>query len=299
MSRSLALVTLLGVGLAGADPTLTPVQQELGAQLAGYHAEGSGDRPPAFAFTTYGNAIGQWGQRYSGGSFGEIYEMVGRPTVALAADGKVAWVAVDSRELAACVDAETFSGNGDAFPCPAKNKVVVRGTDSYAPRGVVHATGLFVKAAKGWSPLAYHIGDPITPKAQAATLAKPVVLDKIPRQLGGADDLVAVFERTIASSKTLAKTVSDRADVVLYGSELAERYVGGKTVKQTLDRWNLSFKVTGLHAGMASKTVGFVAANLEAVAGKGKPTPYRVLAIYEKTDAWKVVQLHFSFPFVP
>ena len=85
---------------------------------------------------------------------------------------------------------------------------------------------------------------------------------------------------------------------MLYGSELTERYVGGAAVKKQLEAWNLAIKVEGLHAGLAStKKVGFVAANVTAgVTGKGKPSPYRVLAIYEKTDTWKLVQLHFSFP---
>jgi hypothetical protein len=292
-ARWIAIAGVLVASLAVADRK-SP-QDELGALLASYQSGGSGDERPVIAFSDWSVHIGTWAQSYVGHSFGEHSEMVGKPTVAYATgDPSIAWVAVDSHELSACLDAKEFHGSGDAFPCgDDRSRIVERKYQTYLVGATHHTTGLFVKSKKGWAPFAYHIGYPISAEVQA-TVKKPKIAP-ITREVGGADAIVATFEKSIATSKALAATVSNRADVVLYGSELAERYVGGDVVRKQLERWNLTFKVTGLHAGVASKTVGFVAANVEATAGKGKPAPYRVLAIYEKTDTWKLVQLHFSF----
>src|SRR5262249_60023024 len=106
------------------------------------------------------------------------------------------------------------------------------------------------------------------------------------------------FEATIGDVKAFAKTVSQRNDVVLYGSELAERTVGGNEVRAQLAKWKLAFKVRdGVQAGISSsKTTAWVAANLDASKpGDKKPTPYRALLVYEKhaDTGWGVVPLHF------
>ena len=54
-----------------------------------------------------------------------------------------------------------------------------------------------------------------------------------------------------------------------------------------------------MQAGVtSSKTIAFVAANLDATSlkkPKAKPTPYRVLFVYENTGtSWQLVQAHFS-----
>ena len=124
--------------------------------------------------------------------------------------------------------------------------------------------------------------------------------DAIPRAITGAEGVVALFETTILESRTLAGTVSDRKDVVLYGSESAERYVTGAKAKAQLTKWQLGFAVRdGVQAGLsANKQVAWVAANVDARSlkrPKDKPLPYRVLFVYEKAgDAWKLVLLHFS-----
>jgi hypothetical protein len=298
----LALVGVVGVAAADRKPTQ---DEQLGAQLASYQENGANvalqtvgrDAPaPLFVFTNRGTAVNAWGRRWTGGSFGEFAEMRGKPTVAYAADRTIAWVAVDSHELFNCTTSMPVE-QGDAFPCDP-DQIVERDGHTHMVGPSAHMTGLFVKAKQGWVPYAYHVGSPHSAKEQAEALKKLVKLEPIKRHVGGADDVVAVFEKSIGSSRALAKTVSDRADVVLYGSEMSERFVGGAKVRETLEKWDLAIKVTGLHAGVASKHVAFVAANLEASVGKGKPSPYRLLAIYEKTDTWKVVQLQFSFPLV-
>ena len=108
------------------------------------------------------------------------------------------------------------------------------------------------------------------------------------------------FEATLGDPKALAASVSARKDVVLYGSEFAERYVGA-AAKAQLAKWNLAFKVQGgIQAGVgAAKTIAWVAANVDASSiknPKAATTPYQLFAIYEQTGAdWQLVAAHFAF----
>jgi hypothetical protein len=195
-----------------------------------------------------------------------------------AVDGKAAWVAVD-------VDYFPICGMAECMHQPP------------AARG--HATLVYDGATKP-RPIAWHVAYAVTGKEQAKAAAKGTLPDALPRKIdAGAEDVAKQFEATVGDAKALAKTVSDRKDVVLYGSELAERYVGGAKVRAQLLKWGLAFKVRdGVQAGVtASKTVAWVAANVDAgKPGDKKPTPYRALFVYEKHDAaWQVVQIHFSF----
>ena len=85
----------------------------------------------------------------------------------------------------------------------------------------------------------------------------------------------------------------------MFGSELAERYVG-KQAKAQITAWNFTFAVRdGVRAGMSkSGNVAWVAANVDAKpvkAPKTKALPFRAFALYEKTGAdWKLVSIQFS-----
>jgi hypothetical protein len=165
-----------------------------------------------------------------------------------------------------------------------------------APR--VHASGLV--DATGYA-IAWHVGQ-VTRAANRApppARGKPLAPAKLPAGIdAGAEEVAKLFAASLANPATLAKTVSDRKDVVLLGSEADERYVGGAKVRATLLRWNLGFAVRdGIQAGLApSKTTAWVAANVDAAKpGSKLTTPYRVLAIYDrKGSTWQLVLLHFS-----
>jgi hypothetical protein len=116
-----------------------------------------------------------------------------------------------------------------------------------------------------------------------------------------ADDakpVVEQFQTSIADPKAFSATVSARKDVVLYGSEPTERFVGGPAVRAALTKWSLSLVVHGgIQAGVVkSKGVAWIAADVDARSAKSKTTsPYRLTVVYEKTGTeWKIVQLHFS-----
>lgn len=198
--------------------------------------------------------------------------------VAISTDKTAAWMTSDIAEAAVCGD-ETCTGK---------------------PDGWYHLTALF--EIKDKKPVAFLIERPITGKAQAAAMKKGVKLDAVAKGIDkGAEDVATLFQTSIADPKALAATVSDRKDTVMYGSELGERFVGGAKVKSQLAKWNLAFKVRdGIQAGLtASTTVAWVSATVDATPvkkPKATPTPYRVMAIYEKTiTSWKLVSLQFAF----
>jgi hypothetical protein len=211
-------------------------------------------------------------------SFGGMEVKLSNLVVARSADGSAAWVAADAKGVIS--PHECMPG-----PCRHKNK---------APP--LHATGVAEQVGKQWKWVAWHITDPVSAKEQADLIKQNVLPDVLPRAVTGAEEAVKVFESSIGDPKAFAATVSDRKDVVLYGSEQRERTVGGAKVKARLTTWKLAFKVRdGVQAGLAGKSVAWVAANVDATGPKTKATPYRVLALYEKSGtAWKLVQAHFS-----
>ncbi|HUS32348.1 MAG TPA: nuclear transport factor 2 family protein [Kofleriaceae bacterium] len=267
----LAVATLITSAQASADTTDFGFEVE---QLFGYDA----DPPPKFAFSNGDFYTAKVRRPSIGGvQIGET-SVASKTVVATSKDGSVAWVASDV--TVGCVEQagdECMAGIGTPL----------------------HATGVLLKAGKDWQWIAWHFAEVTTAKEQAALVKNGVVPGAIPRSVTGAEDVVAVFEKSFADPKELAASVSTRKDVVLYGSSVAERVVGGAKVKAKLKGWNLSFKVRdGIQAGLVGTTVGWVAANVDAAAAKGKPatsSPYRVLAVYEKSgSAWKLVQVHFS-----
>jgi len=195
--------------------------------------------------------------------------------------------------------------NPIAFTADAKAGWITADVDGKWPCAVIgckdesttfHATMVF-EADKPWHPIAVDIGHPYTAKEAAKFDAPPAIARQID---AGAEEPAKLFESTIGDVKALTATVSDRKEAVLYGSERAEKYVGGAAVKSTLAKWNFTFKVRdGVQAGVTSnKTLAWVAANVDATSAKApaaKPTPYMALFVYEKVDTtWKLVVVQFS-----
>jgi hypothetical protein len=194
---------------------------------------------------------------------------------ATATDGTAHWIMTDVREWKdSCKQA-----------CPAE----------------MHASFLWEKRGSEWNLIVWDVAAVVTAKQQAAAIKKNATPSAMPKKIdAGAEDVVKLFETSIADPKAFAATVSARKDVVLYGNEAAERAEGGAKVKAKLEAWKLGFKVRdGIQAGLASKTVAWVAANVDSTSvkkPKDKPVPYRVLAIYEKTGAeWKLVHANFAY----
>lgn len=274
--RIALLAALLTPRLAAADPSddITSLIEELPTR-------DTDKANPAFSFT---NDDAYWRGKDMFGNqprFGGMGVDINKLVVATSSDGKTAWFAADVKGVIQ---------RGECAPEPCR--------PNRDP--ALHVTGLVEHTGQAWTWTAWHVAAPVTAKRQASVLAAGTLPEVLPRAIAGAEGVVALFETTITESKTLAGTVSERPDVVLYGSEGAERYVGGAKVKAQLTKWGLSFKVRdGVQAGVtANKQVAWVAANVDARSIKrpgDKPTQYRVLFVYEKAGtAWKLVQAHFS-----
>jgi hypothetical protein len=201
-------------------------------------------------------------------------------SVATGADGTSAWVAVDLSQSEPC----GMSDPG-CFKRSAQEGKEVWG----------HYTLLLDKG----QPLVEHVGM-VIPDSNMAKLKTLMAPDKMDDKIGPeAADLRTLLGTLIASPKAMVDAVSDRKDVVLYGSDASEKYTGGAVVKKTLTGWGLSIKLRdGIMAGLtSSKKVGWMAANVDVQAkGDKRATPYRMTLVVEQTGkAWKVVQIHFSY----
>ena len=224
--------------------------------------------PPDFSTARPAPSLGWWTQKV---------------VLAEATDKQAAWIAADVGEHEPACGAPSCT--------PPRPKVA-----DY------HASMLLERVGTDWRYVTWHIAWPVTAQAQAKAVSAGVTPSPLTREIGaGAEEVVKLFETSIADPKALAASVSTRKDVVLYGSALKERTVGGAKVKAMLARWKLAFKVRdGIQAGLtSSRSVAWLAANVDAgnpKKPKDKPVPYRLLVLYEKTAAgWKLVQAHFSF----
>ena len=211
----------------------------------------------------------------------DIAELVD-PTIATAADGGAAWVATSVKRAHQCRGPSGTWAQCKEFATPTINALV-----------------LYAKAGTKWNPVAIHAGVPVSDQDLAKRVATGMKLGAVPSQVdASAKDAVALFQTSFADPQQLAASVSDRKDVALFGSAPNEKTVGGGAVAKKLGGWKLAFTV---HDGVAAGTVGsiaWVAANVDArPAGKAdaKPTPYRVMCLYEKMKTWKLVAVEFSF----
>ncbi len=288
--RYIVLASLLASSVVAADRGPWTLEEQIAAAQS---LAGAGDvppiSPPRFAFlpdrfvvnaNDAGSAIGAAIGALPAGRRDGTEPLP--HSSAKASDGAASWLSADLGEFDVCAVAEACAHS----PAIAFDHVVV----------------LFDNGAKG-QPIIWHVAHAIGDADQAKLSAKGARPAELPRRIdSGADDAVAVFQASIGDPAALAKTVSDRKDVVLYGSSRTDRYEGGAKVRDTLKAWKLAFKLRdGIQAGLtSSKTVAWVAANVDASfvdKPKAKSVPYRVLALYEKTGgAWQVVSLSFSFP---
>jgi SnoaL-like domain len=272
------IIVAVAAGTAAAGGSTNKVVTDLLTSIASANQAPDGTRPMRFVFNRE-EPIVDPSYDEPGAADGSVAKSA---VVAFSADKKVAWIS-------AVLDEYSYCGDEACAHAP--------------PSAHLHGTMVLEnQTGWAWGPLAAHIALAVSGKDQAKALAKGVKLASIERRVDpGAEDAVKLFEATIGDPTLLAASVSDRKDVVLFGSELTERYVGGAAVKAQLAKWNLAFKLRdGIQAGVSStKTVAWVAANVDAIPVKKsavKPSPYRTMFVYEKAGTgWQIVQAHFSF----
>ena len=281
----LALTLLLLPLVANADgkkprPAFTVFEVTGDAELLAEHNEEVSNTPPVrFKFDQEGNAYYPGSDEEDRHSRGRA--MPKKSTLAIAADQTSAWLAVDFEEH------ELFYDGPQGYVSPVLHKeahavvLVERGKDS----------GTYIVAA--------HVAIALDAKTQAKVEKDPFPSAMDEKVTAEAKPVADLFKTSIATPATLVATVSARADVVLYGSGVGERFVGGAAVKAQLQKWNLAMSATETRAELtSSKTVGWVATNVETrplKSPKAAPITYRVLAIYEQTaGTWQLVGLSFS-----
>lgn len=279
MRFAIIVACVLGAAAAYGEPTKSPAQRFVeftaGTQDGGIPLENA--TPPRFAFTGRAAAVSPASFEDSSTMLSDYASGAGDAVVGVSGDGKSTWVATDIIYV---------------FPCG------MAGCDKIVPPRV-HASGLLDASghAIAWHVGVVSLGGPT--KREVKKLGKPITPVVLAAGIdAGAEEPAKLFKASLADPKALAKTISDRKDAVLVGSDAGERYVGGAAMRATLARWKLAFTVRdGIQAGMApSKTTVWVAANVDgAKAGDKKSVPYRALAIYDKKGTeWQLVLLHFS-----
>lgn len=278
LCRAVLVLLLCAPGAALAGPSPADPAFALMEQVATDGTASEGATPMVFQFDPAGTFRSPGSYDEPDGATG--YVDARKRVVAISLDKTAAWIAADLAEFGYCGDCGMAKRPVDAWQ---------------------HGT-MLIELGEPWTPVAAHLAYAVDGKRQAAAIKAGATLPALPpRDNQDADDVARQFMASIADPALFAATVSDRKDVVLYGSALPERYVGGAKVRAQLKKWNLAFTVRdGVHAGLTrSKTVAWVAANVDAISGKkpaGKASPYRVLAIYERTRGeWKLVQVHFAF----
>jgi hypothetical protein len=214
--------------------------------------------------------------------------------------------AIASKSTHTASDAPAFAFTGNlSLDHPANLDEATMGFPDTAVADPKKTVVVFADPDTAW--ISTHLGEhsdwsitaSIPGTSQLDAMDEGVVPTKLGRDVKGADEVAKLFESTIPSPKAFTDTFSPRKDVVMFGSELPERYVGAKA-KATLLKWNFAFGLRdGLRAGMSrSGTVAWVAANVDGKSLKHPnttPVPYRMFVIYEKAPAgWKVVQIQFS-----
>src|SRR5262249_21206221 len=254
----------------------TELAQRLEA-IASKSAHATGD-VPKFAFT--GNLSleqpANWGEA-----------TMGFPETAVADAGKTLVVQPDENTAVIATHLGEYASCGKAA-CAKQ-----------APDSTLRATAVLEKVNGNWQPIAWAITPAIVSAAQQDAIDQGIMPDKIARNTAGADEVAKQFETTAGDPKAFAASFSDRKEVVMFGSELPERYVGGKA-KAQITSWNFAFKLRdGLRAGVSkSGNLAGVAAKVDAMSvknAKAKPIRFRVFAVYEKTAAgWKIVEMQFS-----
>lgn len=210
------------------------------------------------------------------------------PMIATAADGRAAWAATGARRGTVCAGLTSTIDKCKEDEEPTASVLVLFEQDA--------------KDKKRWNPAVVHSAIPLSAKDYAKRTAEAKLAPIATKIDPAAEPAVAAFKAAIGDAQLLAASVAKRKDTVLLGSAPKEKFVGPK-VATTLASWKLALSVRdGIAAGVtASKTVAWIAANVDAKTAAGATTPYRVLALYEleKAKDWRLVALAFSYTSAP
>jgi hypothetical protein len=195
--------------------------------------------------------------------------------VSLTAGGnaKVVWIAAEAE-----LTTRSLTGQDD------------NGEPTYSAKEnhAIRFTELAVADGTKWKVVAAQFARPGSPKRNKLP---PSAIDNTTK----ADQLARIVISPSALSTGLAKD----ATAVVFGTDKAERGIGGQAGKKLLDRWkSLKLEIDGAVREVRTATFGFVQANVNWVQPGGAPYRMRVLMIAtpDPTGTWTIRTVHYATP---
>lgn len=184
------------------------------------------------------------------------------------------------------------------------DQLEVRAASAVGPPAFsVRILAVLTHGESGWRIVAGHGSFPIpNPVAQDMIRSGQLVRST---NLGsevqrGADVLVNLYESGMANPSTLEETISDRQDVIAFGSAADEVHSGGAALKtawrQFLEAEPRLTPIGGVRAGLSPDgELGWVASNVDIQIDEVR-MPYRFFLVYlREPEGWRIVGWHDSY----
>jgi hypothetical protein len=152
----------------------------------------------------------------------------------------------------------------------------------------IRFTEMAVADGAKWKVVAAQFAMPRSPKRDKMT---PSSIENETK----ADQLARILISPSALSNGLAKD----ATAVVFGTDKAERGIGGPAAKKLVDGWkSLKLEIEGNVREVRTATYGFVQANVNWVQAGGAPYRMRALMIAtpDRTGTWTIRTVHYAAP---
>lgn len=163
-----------------------------------------------------------------------------------------------------------------------------------------HASALWERLDKDkdYKLVAFALVPTATGKQQKAAITKGIAPAKVKDANGASGEyFMTIFGGAFGSNP--GDSVSNRKDVVVFGSAPNERYVGGGKAGTTITSWKQMFSVRdGITSGLTKGGILWIIVNLDARPqdkDKAKPVPYRAFLIFEGDGGGSYSLVHASF----
>lgn len=166
-----------------------------------------------------------------------------------------------------------------------------RNAPKTAPRSThtIRLTELAVADGGKWKVVAALFGKPGTPKR-----------DSNPPLMISGETKPGSLSKILVSPEYLSNGLAKDATVVVFGTDKAEKAIGGPAAKKLVDSWkSLKLEIEGDVREIATSTYGFVQANVNWVKPGGAPYRMRALMIATRdgtSDPWTIRAVQFAIP---
>jgi hypothetical protein len=212
-------------------------------------------------------------EEITGGGFRTSIHATKLLSLTAGGDAKVVWLAGEAE-----LTTRTVTGQKD------------NGDFEYGPsaKHTIRFTELAVADGAKWKVVAAQFAQPGAPKRNTSA---PTSIDNETKP----DQLAKIVVSSTALSNGLAKD----ATAVVFGTDKAERGIGGPAAKKLVDGWkSLKLELEGKVREVRTATYGFVQANVNWVQPGGAPYRMRALMIATPgpTGTWTIRTVHYAAP---